>query len=216
MSPPRALKLGNKSLSDHKSKVSILFTDSLKNSAQRRDRFIHLNKSCLIWSKHVIGWVHWKCKWVCKLISKELLEAEYLQSYTIMQQLLFLDMQILSFILELATIIEIRCPWGASYNATAHNKASPPPKLMKTSYITALSTSRDTEASSWEVPCYRHWCTYVTKPRCIQKLQECGCLWIIQEMYELINCTWSEWIVAMCGTQTSFLNGLLGFFPLRW
>lgn len=122
MSPPRALKLGIKSLSDHKSKVSVLFTDSFKNSAQRRDRFIHLNTSCWIWSEHVIGWVHW----VCKLISKELWEAEYLQSYTIMQQLLFLDMQILSFILELATIIEIRCPWGASYNATAHNKAFPP------------------------------------------------------------------------------------------
>lgn len=112
----------------HKGLASYIYLTQVHNitSAQRRGRFIHLNRSCSIWSKYVIGWVHWKCKRVCKLISKELWEAEYLQSYRIMQQLLFLDMQILSFILELATIIEIRCPWGASYNATAHNKAFSP------------------------------------------------------------------------------------------
>lgn len=59
------------------------------------------------------------------------------------QWLLFLDMQMLGSDLELATVIEIRCHWAAGYSATAHNKAFFT-KLMKASYITALSTSWDT------------------------------------------------------------------------
>ena len=52
-------------------------------------------------------------------------------------------MQILGPDLELATVIEIGRPRAAGYGATAHNKAFLT-KLMKASYITALSTSRET------------------------------------------------------------------------
>lgn len=59
------------------------------------------------------------------------------------QQPLFLDMQILVSDLELAPVIEIRWHWAAGYSATAHNNAFFT-KLMKASYVTALSTSWDT------------------------------------------------------------------------
>lgn len=104
------------------------------------------------------------------------------------QWLLFLDMQILGSDLELATVIEIRCHWAAGYSATAHNKAFFT-RLMKSSYITALSTSWDTPS---RLPVERY-----------QAASTDAATWPSRDAFR--NC----WKAAVCGSCGKYISSLI-------
>lgn len=138
----------------------------------------------------------------------------WMLTQTIRQGLIW-NMQILASAVKWAAVTEFRCPRRGGIYATGQHESINGVNESRSHHRPLHILRHAFQVSCGKVPRHLHRGAHVSESRCIQELLERSCLWIIKEIYGVIDCTWSA-AGGVRGRQTSFLNGLLGFFPLAW